>query len=399
MTASSPISINSTTATEAFIPLSVPMLSGNEWAYVKECLDTNWVSSAGPFVDRFERAMAEYVGTAHAVATVNGTAALHVALMLAGVGPDDEVLVSSLTFVAPANTIRYVGAWPVFIDADPTYWQMDPAKVERFLESECVMRDAVLMNLTSGRRVKAIIPVHILGGACDLDPILAVARRFGLTVIEDATEGLGAKYKGKSLGGLADLGCFSYNGNKIITTGGGGMLTTNNVQWARRGKHLTTQAKSDSIEYVHDEIGYNYRLTNVQAAIGVAQLENLDKYIAAKRRIARMYDEALVDLLGVTLPREAPWSFSTFWLYTVLIDDTVARLDSRRMMHQLAARGIQTRPLWAPIHEQQPYRSCQAYEIDVADRLYRTALSLPCSAGLTASEQDRVVSAVRNLLS
>ena len=276
-----------------FIPLSVPEIRGNEWRYVKECLDTNWVSSGGSYVDRFEQLVAQQAETKYAVATVNGTSALHVALIVAGVQPEDEVLVSTLTFIAPVNTIRYVGAWPVFIDAEPTCWQMDPERVVEFLEKDCRWSDGRLYNRHTGRRVTAIIPVHILGHPVDLDPILAVAKKFGLKVIEDATEGLGATYKGRGLGSLGDIACFSFNGNKIITTGGGGMLVTNSEEWFTKAKYLTTQAKDDPIEYVHGEVGYNYRLTNLLAAVGCAQMEQLDSYVAIKRKIAARYTEKL----------------------------------------------------------------------------------------------------------
>jgi perosamine synthetase len=305
-----------------FVPLIVPEIRGNEWRYVKECLDTNWVSSGGGYVDRFERLMAERAGTKFAVATVNGTAALHIALLLAGVERDDEVLVSALTFIAPANAIRYANAWPVFIDAEPCYWQMDPTRVVDFLERGCHWDGQALRNRQTGRRVKAILPVHILGHPVDLDPILAVAEKYALPVIEDATEGLGARYKGKNLGGIGQAGCFSFNGNKIITTGGGGALVTDNAEWAARAKYLTTQAKDDPVEYIHGAIGYNYRLTNLLAAMGCAQMEQLDDFIEAKRQIANRYLEPLATLPGLRLPQEADWAFSTFWMYTIQVDQT-----------------------------------------------------------------------------
>ncbi len=271
------------------IPLSVPELGGNEWLYVKECLDTNWVSSAGPFVDRFERMVAAFVGARFAVATASGTAALHLALLVAGIELDDEVIVSSLTFVAPVNAIRYIGAWPVFIDAEPNHWQMDSQKVADFLTTQCIWANGELRNKSTGRRVKAILPVHILGHPCDMDPIVQIARKFELVVIEDATEALGARYKSRTVGKPGDVACFSFNGNKIITTGGGGMIVTDNERWAEKAKYLSTQAKDDPIEYIHDEIGYNYRLTNIQAALGVAQMEQLDKHIAANYTMIHNY--------------------------------------------------------------------------------------------------------------
>jgi len=380
---------------QGFIPLIVPEIRGNEWQYVKECLDTNWVSSVGRYVDQFESLLAERAGTKFAVATVNGTSALHISLLLAGVERDDEVLVSALTFIAPANAIRYVGAWPVFIDAEPRYWQLDPARVVDFLDNECEISGGVLRNRRTGRRVRAILPVHILGHPADLDPILAVAEKYSLPVIEDATEGLGAKYRGRNLGGIAHMGCFSFNGNKIISTGGGGALVTNNEAWAVRAKYLTTQAKDDPIEYIHGAVGYNYRLTNVLAAIGCGQMEQLDKYVQAKRGIATRYKDGLSGLPGIQLPNEAEWAFSTYWMHTVLIDSAKAGVDSRALLKTLAAQRIQTRPLWQPLHRSPALADSGKHSCPVSDHLCRDALSLPCSVGLNRADQDTVVEALK----
>lgn len=377
------------------IPLSVPHIAGREWEYVKECLDTGWVSSVGGYVDRFEKTVAEYVGVEHAVAMVNGTSALHVALLVAGVEPNDEVLVSALTFIAPANAIRYVGAWPVFIDAEPDYWQIDPEKIAEFLEDGCAVRNGELWNRATGRRVKAIIPVHILGHPVDLEPIVEIARKFQLPVIEDATESLGAKYRGQPIGRPADIACFSFNGNKIITTGGGGILVTNNAAWAQRARYLSTQAKDDPLEYVHNHIGYNYRLTNVLAAMGCAQMEQLDGFVAAKRRIAHRYSEAFADTPGISVMREADWAFSAFWMFTVQIDAARYGMDSRTLLRRLTAANIQARPLWQPLHRSPAHRESPACQIETADALHRECLSLPCSVGLTAEDQERVIRAVQ----
>ncbi|HVP13529.1 MAG TPA: LegC family aminotransferase [Phycisphaerae bacterium] len=379
---------------ETQIPLSVPHLGGREWDYVKECLDTNFVSAVGPFVDRFEQQIAAHLEARCAVATVNGTAALHIALLVAGVRPDDEVLVSAMTFIAPANAIRYVGAWPVFIDAEPHYWQMDPAGVADFLESRCERRGGEVCDKVTGRRVSAVLPVHILGHPVDLDPILDLARKYNLLVIEDATEGLGAEYKGRKVGHLADIACLSFNGNKIITSGGGGMLVTDNAHWAARAKHLTTQAKDDPVEYIHDSIGYNYRLVNVLAAVGCAQLEQLDACVAAKRRIAAAYNDAFAALPGLTPLRQAPWAGSTFWLYTILVDEPTFGMDSRALLRRLNDSGIQSRPLWQPLHMSTPHARSQAGGCRVAEDLWARALSLPCSVGLTPADQQRVVKTV-----
>jgi perosamine synthetase len=383
--------------TDGFIPLTVPEIRGNEWLYVKECLDSNWVSSVGSYVDRFEQMVAQQTGTKHGVATVNGTSALHVALLVAGVQPEDEVLVSTLTFIAPVNAIRYVGAWPVLIDAEPNYWQMDPARVAEFLERDCRWSDGILYNRRTRRRVTAVIPVHVLGHPVDLDPILAIARKFGLKVIEDATEGLGATYKGRALGCLGDIACFSFNGNKIITTGGGGMLVTDNEEWAQKAKYLTTQAKDDPIEYIHGEVGYNYRLTNLLAAVGCAQMEQLAVYVAAKRKIASRYSEKLLNLPGIVPMKNAPWAASTFWMYSILIEEETFGMDSRTLMRMLGLRKIQCRPLWQPIHQSPAHASKDMVAMPIAEQLARRVLSLPCSVGLTESEQDRVITALLEL--
>jgi len=380
--------------TEGFVPLSVPELQGNEWTYVKQCLDTGWVSSAGGFVERFERSVADAVGARHSVATVNGTAALHIALLVAGVEPGDEVLVSTLTFIAPANAIRYVGAWPVFVDAEPDYWQMDPAKALHFLERECEWRAGALHNRATDRRVRAVIPVHILGHPVDLDPLREACRKYGLAMIEDATESLGAEYRGRPVGHLGDIACFSFNGNKLITTGGGGMLVTDDAAVAQRARYLTTQAKDDPVEYVHGAVGYNYRLTNLQAALGVAQMERLGAHVAAKRRIAAAYDDALQAVPGITPMREALWAQSAWWMYTVLVDERAYGIDARELMRRLERDRIQTRPLWQPLHRSAPYVTAYATDCSVAERLNRLALSLPCSVGLTPADQERVVEGI-----
>ena len=377
------------------VPLCIPHIDGRVWEYVKECLDTGWVSSVGSFVDRFERAIAEYIGARHTIATVNGTAALHVALRVAGVRRDDEVLVSALSFIAPANAIRYLGAWPVFIDAEPDYWQMSPKCVSEFVDTQCRFSNGELRNLRTGRRVSAILPVHILGHPVDMDPILAVADKYSLVVIEDATEGLGARYKGKMVGCLGDIGCLSFNGNKLITTGGGGMIVTHKPEWAAHARHLTTQAKTNPVEFVHDEVGYNYRLSNLQAALGCAQVELLSKHIEAKTSIATRYCRAIASLPGLTPMPSASWGESVYWMYTILVDEAVCGLSSRKLMKIMKTAGIETRPLWQPLHHSPAHADAGWFDCPVADRLNDMALSLPCSVGLTEREQNRVIDVLR----
>ncbi|HEU4649059.1 MAG TPA: LegC family aminotransferase [Gemmatimonadales bacterium] len=384
-------------ATAPMVPLCEPALGGREWEYVKECLDTRWVSSVGAYVDRFEAEFAAAVGAPYAIATVNGTAALHVALLVAGVQPDDEVLIPALTFIAPANAIRYVGAWPVFVDVEPAFYQMDVGCVEEFLATRCIERDGGLRNRQSGRRIGGILPVHLLGHPVDLAPLRALGRRFNLPIVEDATESLGAQYRGQPLGSDSEIACFSFNGNKLITTGGGGMIVSHRPDWAAYARYLCTQAKDDPIEYIHHEVGYNYRLTNLQAALGVAQLEQLGAHLAAKRRIAALYRQGLAQVPGLTLMAEAPWARSTFWMYTVRIQADGFGLGSREVLSDLANAGIQCRPLWQPLHRSPAHRSSAGARCPVAEQVQQEALSLPCSVGLSEPQQQRVIQQLRAL--
>jgi perosamine synthetase len=292
--------------------------------------------------------------------------------------------------------VRYANAWPVVIDVEPDYWQMDPARVRAFLTSDCERRGGVLTNRHTGRRVRAIMPVDVLGHPCDLDAMHALAAEFGLIVIEDATESLGASYKGKALGPLSPVTCFSFNGNKLITTGGGGMLVTDDEAKAKRARYLATQAKDDPLEYEHHTVGYNYRLTNVLAAMGCAQLEQVDAFVAKKRAIHARYSEAFAGLPGLTPMKEAPWARAAFWMFTMLVDETTFGIGSRPLLKELGEQKIQTRPLWEPMHQSQAHAGAYSPGCPVAERLHAQALSLPCSVGLTDEDQERVIEAVRN---
>jgi perosamine synthetase len=375
------------------IPNAVPRLGGNEWTYVKECLDTNWVSSAGAFVERFERELAAYVGVPHAVATVNGSAALHVALRAAGVGPEDEVLLPTLTFIASAGAVVHAGAQPVFLDSEPASWGLDPARVEEFLARECERRGDRVVDRATGRRVAAMMPVHLYGHPCDLDPLLALGQRWSLPVVEDSAEALGAVYRGRRVGCDGLAGCLSFNGNKIITTGGGGMVLTRDAGLAARVRALTTQARVDPLEWVHEEVAYNYRLTNVQAALGAAQLEQLEEFLEDKRRTAAHYQAALGGLDGVTVFREAPWARSSYWMPAVLLDPRRCP-DVRALIRALNAEGIQARPVWHPLHRQPPFQGARTGPIALADRLWDRGVLLPCSVGITAEERQAVIDAL-----
>jgi len=378
------------------IPLCVPEIRGNEWTYVKECLDTGWVSSVGSYVDRFEQAVAGAAGRKYAVATSNGTSALHVSLLLAGVRPGEEVLVSNLTFIAPANAVRYVGAHPVLVDAEPEFWQMDVGLVENFLRG-CRRSGNGVFNVATGRRIAAIVPVHALGHPADIIRLSALSEAFGIPVVEDATESLGASINGRPVGSHGDCACYSFNGNKILTTGGGGMIVTDDVGFAERGKYLTTQAKDDPLEYIHGEVGYNYRLTNLQAAMGCAQMELLGSYVDRKREIAQCYTKGLAGIPGLQPMREAAGIRSSFWMFTILVNREEFGMDSRNLLGRLAGEKIQSRPLWQPLHLSPAHRDCQVLGGEVSERLYRDGLSLPCSVGLSGENQERVIGLMRAL--
>jgi len=379
-----------------FIPLSVPHLGGNEWAYIKDCLDTGWVSSVGSYVTRFETALAQAAGTPFAVACNCGTAALHISLLVAGVRPGDEVLVSSMTFIAPVNAIRYANAVPVLVDSEAAHWQMDVEQVRRFLEDGCERREGVLFNRATGRRVTAVIPVHILGHPVDMAALMPLAERHGLTVIEDATESLGSTLHGRAAGGIGHLGCYSFNGNKIITTGGGGMIVTAREDWARRARHLTTQAKADAEEYIHDEVGYNYRLTNIQAALGCAQMESLPAYVARRRQIQALYQSGLATVPGLRFQGEAPGVVSNCWLTTVRVDATAFGMDARSLRARLKAERIEARPLWQPAHLSPAHQDAVHLPCPVAEDLYQNCLSLPSSSSASDADIQRVVAAVKS---
>lgn len=376
------------------IPLSVPVLAGNEWAYLKDCLDTGFVSSVGSYVERFEKMVCDYTGASFAVACVNGTSALHISLLLAGVLPGDEVVVPTITFIATVNVVRYCGAEPVFMDCDPNTLGVDLAKLEDFLETHTEQRDDGCYNLVTGRRIAAVVPVHVFGQPVAMDVLLELGRKFALAVVEDAAEALGSTFQGKQAGTFGLLGCYSFNGNKIITCGGGGMIVTDDFSLAARGRHLTTQAKVVGNEYDHDCVGYNYRLTNIQAALGVAQLERLDSVLAAKRGIAKLYQERLADVHGVHFVRETGPIRSNNWLVAV----TVAPEKRAVVLEGMAARGIQVRGLWKPIHTLPMFRDALAFRIETAPKIYSSLLNLPSSANLRESDVLRVCEALEACL-
>ena len=378
------------------IPLSVPSLKGNEWKYVKECIETEWVSSAGKYVDLFEQNILEYTGSKYAVACVNGTAAIQVSLRLACVKPGDEVIVPTLTFIAPINAVAYNNATPVFMDAD-NYYNIDIEKTIEFIKTETVYKKDFTYNKITDKKISAILPVHMWGNACLLDELYELCRERNIVIVEDASESLGTfyndgKFKSKHTGTIGKLGCISFNGNKIITTGGGGMILTDDEALAEKAKYLTTQAKDDPIRYVHDEIGYNFRLTNIQAALGVAQLEQLPDILKRKKEIHHFYQKELEGIDGLSISKAPDYADNNHWMNLLQIDSNVYGENREMLMKRLGGNSIQSRPVWKLNHEQKPYKDCQYYKIEKAKKLVTNSLCLPSSSNLSNENINKIVS-------
>ena len=373
-----------------FIPLSVPNIAGNEWKYVKDCLDTGWISSVGSYVTQFEEMVAGFAGAKYGVAAVNGTAALHISLLLSGVKRDDYVILPNLTFVASANSIKYLGAEPLLIDADPDLWQMDLDLLEEFLENETDEKNGELFYIKDGRRIGAIMPVHILGNMCDMDRFLAIVKKYPLPIVEDSTEALGTTYKGKSAGSFSPLACFSFNGNKIISTGGGGVIITDDETLAKHAKHLTTTAKASPDEYYHDEVGYNYRLVNVLAAIGVGQMELLPSFIKRKKECVAFYKRELAGVGDIRFQKELPAVETNGWLFTIQTD------KQKQLLDHLNANKILSRRFWMPMNKLPMYRDCvYVQKKDTSDYIYNTCLSIPSSTSITDDELAIVIREIK----
>lgn len=375
----------------------MPNLKGNELKYVTEAITTEWVSTAGPYVEKFEKAVADYVGAPNAVACQSGTAGLHVALRLMGVRPGDAVIVPTLTFIAAVNPVSYLGADPIFMDCDDSLC-LDPIKVREFCETECDFSNGVLTYKRTGQIIKAMVIVHVFGNMADMPELLAIARDFNLKVVEDATEAIGTYYTegpfaGKFAGMMGDIGVFSFNGNKIITTGGGGMIVSNDEELLSRAKHLTTQAKSDQLYFEHDEIGYNYRLTNIQAALGLAQIEQLERFIETKKSNYEKYEELFSQVDGLKLLTFRDGIRPNYWFYALLCLD--GSYDRDELIEHLSSdHKIQTRPIWGLINEQKPYVDAISHRIEKAIWYHDRVINIPCSSNLTESDVERVVGSV-----
>jgi aminotransferase in exopolysaccharide biosynthesis len=364
--------------------LHEPSFTGNEWIYLKECLDSTFVSSVGKFVDRFEIDLANFTGAKHAVAMVNGTAALHIALKLAGVQANDEVLIPALTFVATANAVTYCNATPHFVDSETRTLGMDAAKLSNYLASHTEQRNGYCVNRSSGRVIRALVPMHTFGHPADMDGLLAIAHNFNLALVEDAAESLGSTYNGKHTGTFGLLGTLSFNGNKTITTGGGGAILTNNEALAHHAKHLSTTAKlPHAWEYRHDEIGYNYRMPNLNAALGCAQLEKLPIRLAEKRELFRRYHAAFSKITGITLIAEPDQCHSNYWLQTLLLDaDLATQRDA--ILKATNNAGFMTRPAWILIPELTPFQNCPSMDITEAQSLSQRLINIPSSSPLAS---------------
>ncbi len=371
------------------IPLSIPNISGNEWKYVKDCLDTGWISSVGSYVTEFENKVAEFVGAKHGIAAMNGTAAIHVALQLSGVERGDYVIVPNITFIASCNAVCYTGADPLLMDVDKETWQMDLDLLEHFLENETEMKDGKSFNVKDGRRVSAILPVHVLGNMCDMNRLVELSTKFGLEVIEDSTEALGSKFQGKPAGTFGKFGTFSFNGNKIISTGGGGVLVTDDAELAKKAKHITTQAKTDPFEYDHDEIGYNYRLVNILAAVGVAQMEQLPFFLKRKKEIDARYREEL-EGKNLKFQKITSGCCPNNWLYTMSVT------NQKAMIKHLLDNDVQSRPFWVPMNQLRMFKNLPYYTIeDISNQIYRNCISIPSSSGLTDDQVNKVIKVIK----
>ena len=368
------------------IALHEPTFSGNEWAYLKDCLDSTFVSSVGQYVTRFENQLADYTGARHAVAVVNGTAALHLALRLAGIERDHEVLIPALTFVATPAASRYLGAIPHFVDADPQTLGVDAGALREYLTGAAEVRSGRCVNRASGRVITALVPMHTFGHPSDVDGLLAVCRDFHLALVEDAAESLGSTNAGRHTGTAGLLGTLSFNGNKTVTTGGGGAILTNDSGLAAHARHLTTTAKlPHRWEFVHDEVGYNYRMPNLNAALGCAQLEQLEGFIGAKRRLFQLYQQAFAGVAQVQLVKEPAGCRSNYWLQALLLDPAVAEVRDQ-VLTATNDVGVMTRPCWTLMHRLTPYQDCPRMDLPAAESIASRLINIPSSAHLVPLE-------------
>jgi perosamine synthetase len=384
-----------------FIPLSVPNLNGNELKYVSETIHTEWVSSAGAYVNRFESEIAKYVKVEGAVSCQSGTAGIHLALLAMEVTKEDAVIVPALTFIASVNPVRYIGAEPIFMDCDDSLC-IDPAKLSKFLKNECTRKEDGVYCNANGKKIRVIIIVHVLGNMADMESLVKICNEYNIKILEDAAEALGTyytagAYKGKFAGTIGDVGVFSFNGNKIITTGGGGMIVSNNLKVLNHVKHLSTQAKADELRFIHDEVGYNYRMTNMQAALGVAQLEQLESFVETKKKNYFRYRKEIGSFKGYSLLPFRANVRPNYWFYSLYCNES-SLIGRDEIIKRFSAKNIQTRPIWWPINKLTMYQDSIQYEIVNTDIFWRRIVNIPCSSNLKNEEIDRVISVFRSMI-
>ena len=381
------------------INLSVPNLSMDIIENLKECLESGWVSTGGRFIPEFETKVKNYMKTKFAAGVQSGTAGLHMSLQVLGVQRDEEVFVPTLTFIAAVNPTTYLGASPIFIDCDDSLC-MDPIKLEKFCSEECDFKEGVLVNKKTNKKIRALVIVHVFGNMADMEKIMDIAKKYNLRVLEDATEALGTyytegRYKGKYAGTIGDIGVLSFNANKIITTGGGGMVVGDNEELVEKVRFLSSQAKKDTLYFIHDEIGYNYRMLNLQAALGTSQIDQLESFIETKIKNYNIYKEELEKIEGLEILPFVEGIRANHWFYSLKIDKEKYGIGRDELLQKLVDAGIQTRPIWGLIHQQKPYADCQSYEIEKALYYYDRILNLPCSSNLTEKEVYQVIEKIK----
>ena len=381
------------------INLSVPNLSMDILDNLKECLESGWVSTGGRFIPEFETKVKNYMKTKCAAGVQSGTAGLHMSLQVLGIQRDEEVLVPTLTFIAAVNPTTYLGASPIFIDCDDSLC-MDPIKLEKFCSEECDFKEGVLVNKKTNKKIRALVIVHVFGNMADMEKIMDIAKKYNLRVLEDATEALGTyytegRYKGKYAGTIGDIGVLSFNANKIITTGGGGMVVGDNEELVEKVRFLSSQAKKDTLYFIHDEIGYNYRMLNLQAALGTSQIDQLETFIETKIKNYKLYKEELEKIEGLEILPFVEGIRANYWFYSLKIDKEKYGIGRDELLQKLVDAGIQTRPIWGLIHQQKPYSTCQSYEIEKALYYYDRILNLPCSSNLTEKEVYQVIEKIK----
>ncbi|NBI07137.1 LegC family aminotransferase [Senegalia massiliensis] len=384
---------------QKFIPLSVPNLKGRELEYVTHAVETEWVSTGGTYVTEFEQKTAEYVKSKGAVSCQNGTSGIHIALEVCGITGEHEVIVPTLTFIAAVNPVKYVGAEPIFMDCDDSL-TIDTDKLLEFCEKKCTFIDGKLINNKTNKHIKAILIVHVFGNMADMEKIMDIADKFNLKVVEDATEAIGTyyskgKYKGKYAGTIGDVGIYSFNGNKIITTGGGGMIVSDDENLLKQAKHLTTQAKSDTLYYTHDQIGYNYRMTNLQAALGIAQLEQLEQFIATKKENYNLYKKYINSIDGLTILDFRDDIRPNYWFYALYCDEDYS-LNRDEIIKYLSSKNVQSRPIWGLISDQKPYLGSQTYKIEKAKNYLKHIINIPCSSNLSKKDVLYVINCLKD---